>query len=107
MYDVHAFDATSLGDVDRDAALTFVLDFVRASAARIVKAPADGDFGEVWEQSVESLTAYVGEEFPLAGAVGRAAGEAMGSPYDAERAWGFGLDRVIAGLAELIDPDQA
>ncbi|MFE6965179.1 TetR/AcrR family transcriptional regulator [Agromyces sp. NPDC057679] len=99
--ELHAFDGTSLDDVARDAALTFVLDFTRSTAERIVVRPATGVFAELWEQSVAGLAGYLGDDFVLAQRVGRAAGESMGGPYDAERAWEFGLARVLAGLAEL------
>lgn len=104
--ELHAFDSTSLGDVARDAALTFVLDFTRSAAGRLVERPTTGEFGELWAQSTAGLAAHLGDDHPLAQRVGRAAGEAMGGPYDAERAWEFGLARVIAGLADLegIDP---
>ncbi|REJ05671.1 TetR/AcrR family transcriptional regulator [Microbacterium bovistercoris] len=99
--ELHAFDGADADDIARDAALSFMLDFVRAAAARIVRMPDDAAFGEAWEQSAGSLTRYLGDDFPLARRVGAAAGEAMGAPYDAQRAWEFGLDRVIAGLADL------
>lgn len=100
-HELHAFDGTELGDVERDAALTFVLDFVDANAAAQV-APA-ADFGALWTESAEALGRYVGVDYPLARQVGRAAGEAMGAPYSSEHAWRFGLSRVIAGLADVID----
>lgn len=103
-HELHVFDGTALGDIDRDAALTFVLDFVRSSAGRIVRTPAHPDFGDLWEQSADRMASYLGEDFPLAQRVGRAAGESMSAPYDAERAWQFGLARVIDGLTELVTP---
>ena len=106
-HELHAFDGTGLTDLDRDAALTFVLDFARSSTARLVRAGAIPAFASTWEESAERLATYVGTDFPLAQSVGRAAGEAMGGPYDAEQAWEFGLARVVAGLAELVEPDGA
>lgn len=102
-HELHIFDGTPLSDLHRDAALTFLLDFVRSSAARIVRTPpAVPNFGALWEQSVHHLANYLAEDFPLAQRVGGVAGEAMNAPYDAAQAWEFGLERVIAGLAELI-----
>lgn len=101
-HELQAFDGTELSDLDRDAALTYLLDFVRASAGRIVNPPAAADFADVWEQSAGRLAIYLGEDFPLAQKVGHAAGEEMGAPHDSARAWDFGLARVVAGLAELI-----
>lgn len=105
-HELHAFDGTGLDDVDRDAALSFVLDFARAGAAALLPAPAPADFAEAWEESAGRLAHYLGDGFPLAQRVGQAAGESMGAPYSAERAWTFGLTRVVAGLAELVEaPD--
>ncbi|NHB86102.1 TetR/AcrR family transcriptional regulator [Tessaracoccus sp. HDW20] len=99
-HELRAFDRTGLGDLERDAALSFVLDFVRASAARLI--PPAVDFTATWADSVAPLARYLGTGFSLAQRVGRAAGEVTGSPYDASYAWRFGLDRVLAGLADLI-----
>lgn len=102
-HELHIFDGTALSDLHRDAALTFLLDFVRSSADRIVRTPPlVQDFGTLWEQAVHRLANYLGEDFPLAQRVGGVAGEAMNAPYDATQAWEFGLARVIAGLEGLI-----
>ncbi len=101
-HELHSFDGTGLDDVRRDAALSFVLDFARSGAAALVGAD-QGDFGPLWSEASPRLASYVGDGFPLARRVGQAAGEAMGAPYDAALAWQFGLDRVLAGLADLID----
>lgn len=99
-HELRIFDGTTFSDLHRDAALTFLLDFVRASAGRIVRTtPMIQDFGAIWEQSAHRLANYLGDNFPLAQRVGGVAGEAMNAPYDAAQAWEFGLDRVIAGLA--------
>jgi AcrR family transcriptional regulator len=102
-HELHAFDGTALGDLDRDAALTFVIDFARSSASAMLRAGQRGDFAEVWQESADSLGRYVGDSYPLAQRVGQAAGEHMAAPYSAEHAWEFGLQRVIAGLSALID----
>jgi hypothetical protein len=41
--------------------------------------------------------------YPRAVRVGAAAGEAQGAAYDPDRAWGFGLARILDGLAVLIE----
>jgi hypothetical protein len=43
------------------------------------------------------------ERYPLAARVGEAAGEAHGSTYDPAHAYAFGLERVLDGLAVLVD----
>lgn len=100
-HELHAFDGTALDDLDRDAALTLVLDFAAAAAARRT-VPAV-DFGPLWAESAGRLAGYLGDDHPLAQRVGRAAGESMGAPYGVQRAWTFGLDRLVAGLADLIE----
>ena len=75
-----------------------------SSTARLVRASAAPAFDATWAGSADRLAAHLGQDYPVAQAVGRAAGEAMGSPYDAQQAWDFGLDRVVAGLAELVEP---
>ena len=102
-HELHALDGTGLGDVERDAALAFVLDHARSAAARALRATPTADFADVWADSAGPLAGYLGDDFPLAQRVGSAAGEELGAPYDAERAWEFGLDRVLAGLGELVE----
>ena len=100
-HELHAFDALDLVDIVRDAALTFVLDFVRASGRAQLPDPRAGELAELWATVAPRLTAYVGDDFPLAGRVGSAAGEAMQGAYSPGHAWRFGLARVIDGLATL------
>lgn len=102
-HELHAFDRTGLSDLDRDAALTFVIDFARSSAAAMLRTGQRGDFAEVWQESAGPLSRYVGDSYPLAQRVGQAAGEHMAAPYSAEHAWEFGIQRVIAGLSALIE----
>lgn len=100
--ELRAFDATGLSDVDRDAALTFVLDFVRAAAGRMIAASGPAEFGAFWEQAADTLADLVGDDYPLARRVGAAAGEQLGAPYDAKAAWEFGLARVLSGLESVV-----
>jgi len=102
-HELHAFDGIGLSDLDRDAALTFVIDFARCSASAMLRAGQQGDFAEVWQESVGALGRYLDGSYPLAQQVGGAAGEHMTAPYSASHAWEFGMQRIIAGLAQLID----
>lgn len=99
--ELHAFDGLGLTAVERDAALSFVLDFTRSSAARLREEERTGAFAASWTEAAPRLAAYLGDQMPLARSVGEAAGESMGAPYDARTAWDFGLARVIEGLAGL------
>jgi len=102
-HQLHALDGTGLADVDRDAALTFVTDFARASARARRPDPGAADMSAQWPATAARLAGYVGERYPLARRVGAAAGEAMAAPYSAEHAWQFGLERVLDALAALVD----
>ncbi|WP_413768249.1 TetR/AcrR family transcriptional regulator [Rhodococcus pyridinivorans] len=101
-YELHAFDGTSLGDIDRDAALTFVADFVRGAARARRPDPHAADMGEAWARWNERLAHYLGDDHPLAQRVGAAAGAEMNAAYSAHHAWEFGLQRVLDGLEPLV-----
>lgn len=99
---LHAFDGTGLDDVTRDAALTFVTDFVRASAQARRPHPTDGTMADTWAATAGRLTTYLGDDAPLARRVGGAAGEAMQGPASAAHAWRFGIERVLDALEALV-----
>jgi AcrR family transcriptional regulator len=95
-HELRAFDGLGLSDVDMDAALTLVLGFVQGIAAQ---EPASTPDAEWWEAAGPLLAEVVDpDRYPLASRVGTAAGEAQGGAYDAERAYEFGLARIIEGL---------
>ncbi|WP_241386996.1 TetR/AcrR family transcriptional regulator [Rhodococcus sp. CH91] len=99
---LHAFDGTSLDDVDRDAALTFVADFVRGAARARRPDPHAADMAETWARWNDRLAHYLGDAHPLAQRVGAAAGAAMNAAYSPQHAWEFGLRRVLDGLEPLV-----
>ncbi|NMM91845.1 TetR family transcriptional regulator [Rhodococcus sp. SRB_17] len=106
-HDLHAFERTDLTDVERDAALTFVADFTRASAQARRPDPRAADMAEVWSSWNQRLAAYLGDDFPLAQRVGAAAGEAMNAAYSPDAAWVFGLERVLDALEALIRAERS
>ena len=79
-HELAALAPLGLDDATWDAALTFVLDFVRASARALRPQPRAGEMAEHWPEWSPRLAAYLGEDHPLAQRVGGAAGEAMGGP---------------------------
>ncbi len=111
-YELRALDGLGLSDIEMDAALTFLLGFVEASAraAAAVRAqrqeegtPSDREW---WEASAPVLTGVLdASRFPTAArvAAGAAAGAAQGGAFDPERAYAFGLGRVLDGLGVLIE----
>ena len=95
-HELGAFEHLGLTDVDMDAALTLVLGFVQGIAAQ---EPATTPDAEWWEQAGPLLAEVVDPaRYPLASRVGTAAGEAQGGAYDAERAYEFGLERILEAL---------
>jgi AcrR family transcriptional regulator len=99
--ELRAFERLRLTDLDRDAALTFVLDFARASARTRRDESRAATMADIWASSSERLAAYLGPRYPLAQRVGAVAGAAMGAAYSPEHAWTFGLARVLAALEAL------
>jgi AcrR family transcriptional regulator len=108
-YELSAFDGTGLDDVESDAALTFLLGFVRTSAQAAAEAQAEQAESRMsdaaWWDANAPLLAQIFDErtYPRAVRIGAAAGAAQGGAYNADRAYDFGLQRVLDGLAALID----
>lgn len=108
-YELGAFEGLGLGDVEIDAALTHLLAFVQSTA--VAAAAAAGPAGEAgvddatwWSEVAPLLERFVtAAEYPLASRVGAAAGAEQGAAYDADRAYSFGLARILDGLAALVD----
>jgi AcrR family transcriptional regulator len=102
-HELGALAPLRLDPVTRDAALTFVLNFVRSAARALHPDPKAGDLAERWAEWAPRLAYYVGEAFPVARDVGAAAGQAQGGVSDPAFAWDFGLARVLDGLAALAE----
>jgi len=108
-YELDALASTGLDDVELDAALTFVLDFVRSSALAAQEARALGaDTGisdeQWWAANAPLLERILDPDaYPTAARVGSAAGAAQGGAYSADHAWAFGLERVLDGLGVLVE----
>jgi hypothetical protein len=59
---------------------------------------------EWWTANAPLLARILDEQaYPTAARVGTAAGAAQGAAYSPERAWEFGLERVLDGLGALIE----
>ena len=108
-HELAAFDGLGLDDVDRDACLTHVVEFVRAAALAVQDAQdarADGQDDAQWWAVAGPLLERVLDPaaYPRASRVGSAAGEAHGSAADPGHAYRFGLDLVLDGLAAFVAP---
>ncbi|CAI9419546.1 TetR/AcrR family transcriptional regulator [Nocardioides sp. T2.26MG-1] len=100
-HELRALTPLGLDPVTCDAALTFVLDFVRAGARSLAPRPHAAELAEHWPEWGPRLAAYLGEDHPLAQEVGAAAGAAHDGATDPSFAWDFGLARVLDALAAL------
>ncbi|MFQ6393687.1 TetR/AcrR family transcriptional regulator C-terminal domain-containing protein [Nocardia sp. KC 131] len=108
-HELRAFDGLGLGDVEMDAALTFVLGFV-TSVARIAidtdrAASESAMTDQQWWERVAPMLEQVfdADRYPLAARVGAVAGQTHDAAYSADHAYEFGLARVLDGLARLIE----
>jgi len=108
-YELRALEGTGLDDVAMDATLTFLLDFVRASARAAAEVEATTRESQMsdqqWWAANAPLLARVFDEaaYPTAARVGAAAGAAHHAAFNPEHAFRFGLERVLDGLSMLID----
>lgn len=107
-HELAAFDGLGLDDVDRDACLTHLLDFVRATAlatqdARATRQDSGMDDAQWWAVAGPQLERVLDpSDYPRAVRVGAAAGAAQDSAANPDHTYRFGLDRVLDGLATLI-----
>jgi AcrR family transcriptional regulator len=111
-HELAAFDGLGLDDVTVDDCLSYLLSFVQASAraaadAREAERDSTMDDGQWWAANAPLLARVFDENaYPTATRVGTAAGAAHGSAYHPGHAYHFGLERVLDGLAALIDIRQ-
>jgi AcrR family transcriptional regulator len=112
-HELRAFEGLGLNDLETDAALTFLLDFVHAAARSAAEASAvqqeSAMSEEQWWAANAPLLVRVFDQnkYPTAARVGTAAGAAHGAAYNADHAYHFGLQRVLDGLSSLIDTRSA
>lgn len=108
-YELGALEGLGLDDVEMDAALTFLLDFVRSAAQSVIDVRRSREESgradrEWWEATAPMLARVLDpSRYPTAVRVGAAAGQAYNGATDPRHAFEFGLRRVLDGLAVLID----
>lgn len=108
-HELTALEGLGLTDIEMDDTLTHLLTFVQANARDVDNAHAarrDSTMSdEQWWAFNAVLLARVLDEraYPLATRVGTAAGSARSSANDPDHAYCFGLQRLLDGLAALVD----
>lgn len=101
-------DGIGLTDVEMDSVLSLVLGHTEATARRVADA-ADAvrhsglTDAQWWEQSQPALDEVVdATRYPIAQRVGEASGQEHQAASDAGSAFGFGLARILDGVAALV-----
>jgi AcrR family transcriptional regulator len=111
-HELSALDGLGLGDIEIDAALTHLLTFVQAWAraaadARTAQQDTAMDDEQWWAASAPLLERVLDPSaYPTAARVGTAAGTAHRAAYHPQHAYDFGLQRILDGLAALIEGRQ-
>lgn len=99
-----------LSDIDMDLVITMISDYVhgavRGQINAALVAERSGVTDQQWWRARAPLLEQVldPDRFPLASRVGAAAGAAYGAASDPTRAFEFGLDRLLDGVAALVAP---
>ncbi|MBZ0286129.1 MAG: TetR/AcrR family transcriptional regulator [Anaerolineae bacterium] len=106
--ELRPLDNVGLGDVEMDAALTLILTHVEGCArvyAAVQNAERDSGMtdAEWWVIQAPLLDKVIDPTlFPVAGRVGTSAGEAHQAASNPEYVLHFGLERILAGIDDLI-----
>ncbi|HEU4347854.1 MAG TPA: TetR/AcrR family transcriptional regulator C-terminal domain-containing protein [Actinoplanes sp.] len=104
-----AIEGAGFTDLEMDQVITLVTGFAasaaRASvAARRAAAQTGMSDAEWWEINAPILQRVMpGGAYPISSRVGQAAGQEYNAINDPDRSFQFGLDRIIDGLADLLD----
>ncbi|NHC46164.1 TetR/AcrR family transcriptional regulator [Motilibacter aurantiacus] len=108
-YELRAVDGIGLSDLEMDAVVTLVSVFVHGVARGAVDAAAapvrTGMSDLEWWEAHAPLLGQVldADKYPLAVRVGAAAGEEYQAATAPERTFEFGLERLLDGVAALVD----
>ncbi|MDQ7903917.1 TetR/AcrR family transcriptional regulator [Phytohabitans sp. ZYX-F-186] len=108
-YELRAVEGTGLTDIEMDLVVTMVGDYVHGAVRGALAAAAlprdTGKSDDEWWEELSPLLeqVYDAARFPLATRVGAAAGEEYNAPVDPARAFEFGLERLLDGVAALIE----
>jgi AcrR family transcriptional regulator len=107
-HELRAIDGIGLTDIEMDAVVTLVNDFVHGTVRSAIEAAEverrTGLTDEQWWYRQAPLLDRVLDpaRFPVGVRVGSAAGEAHQAAVDPEHAFEFGLERVLDGIEMLV-----
>jgi AcrR family transcriptional regulator len=99
------FEPLPIGDLEKDACLTLLVDFVKAAARSMALARNERTretHAQWWAREGTALQRIdISHLFPLASRIGQAAGSRHGAAGDTSFAYTFGIDRIVAGIKAL------
>lgn len=104
-----AIEGAGFTDIEMDQVVTLLSGFTAAAArasvdARRTAAQSGMSDAEWWAINAPVLERVMpGAAYPISGRVGLAAGQEYNAVSDPERSFRFGLDRILDGLAGLLD----
>lgn len=107
--ELSAIDGIGLTDVEMDTVLAVVIGHAESTARRALGAARLAENSDLTDEQWWATNAPVLEQlldparFPVAVRVGRAAGQAHGSAADPRVEFDFGLQRLLDGLADLLE----
>jgi AcrR family transcriptional regulator len=107
-YELRAVDGIGLSDVEMDLVVQMVTDYVhgavRGAVGATLVAQATGLSDEQWWERAGPVLEKVFDpgRHPTAARVGAAAGEEYQAAADPERAFAFGLERLLDGVESLV-----
>ncbi|RZS31251.1 TetR family transcriptional regulator [Herbihabitans rhizosphaerae] len=112
-YELRAIDGLGLDEVEMDGVLNVVLAHVEGAArAKLQTEQTERDSGmtldQWWAASAPVLERVMDESaFPVASRVGSVTGEKYASAYPPDHGFAFGLERVLDGVAVLVEARSA
>lgn len=111
--ELRPLDGLGLSDVEMDAVLALVLTHVEGCArAQVIRAHTQQESGMTDEEWWVARAPLLGKlidpaRFPVGTRVGVSAGEEYQGASSPEFAFTFGLERILAGIAELISTKES
>jgi AcrR family transcriptional regulator len=108
-YELRAVDGIGLSDIEMDLVVQMVTDYVhgaaRTAVGAVLVAQRTGLTDDQWWERAGPALAKVFDPatHPTAARVGAAAGEEYQAASDPDRAFTFGLQRLLDGVAALLD----
>lgn len=111
-YELRAVAGIGLSMVEMDLVIGLVTDYVHGVARNAVEAAQVGQRtgmtdDQWWQECAPLLEAvFDAERYPVAAEVGAAAGAEYGAALDPGRSFEFGLQRLLDGIAVLVEAKQ-